>query len=80
MNYNQKPKDCYAMYDDFEYTMSNWDKELELLTRFCRIVYGDEKNGTNSRFRIEKPDNKNKAVGIFFLDPLNLDPCRIIDE
>jgi hypothetical protein len=80
MNYDPAPECCFAMYSDFEYTMNHWDEECELLMRFCRIVYGDEKNGKNSRFRIEKPENESRGIGIFFEDPLTLQPMPADEE
>ncbi len=74
MSYDPNPKDCYAMYEDFEYLMEHWDEELKLLTQFCRIVTGNKQNNSNLGFRIEKPKDVSKAVAIYFDEPLKLDP------
>ena len=70
-HYNPNPKSCSAMYENFDYLMNNWDKELELLTQFCHIVTG---NKQNAGFRIEKPSDASESVLISFDKPLNLDP------
>lgn len=78
--YDPKPENCYAHYEDFDYIMNNWDNELKLLTLFCRVVYRDEMNKQNFRFKIEKPASQNEAICISFIDPVELDPMPKREE
>ena len=54
--------------------------ELKLLTLFCRVVYRDEMNKQNFRFKIEKPASQNEAICISFIDPVELDPMPKREE
>ena len=78
--YDPEPDNCYAHYEDFDYIMNNWDDELKLLTLFCRVVYRDEMNKQNFRFKIEKPASQNEAICISFIDPVELDPMPKREE
>jgi hypothetical protein len=66
MNYRYQIDSAYASYDDFDYLMKNWDNEVALLHRWCKIV------GV-SKFKINKPETSKEAIWIMFDEKLELE-------
>lgn len=65
MNYNPRPTQVWAQYEDFDYLMTHWDEECDLIKKWAKIV--------NVDVEIQKPKSVKETIRIKFAKELELD-------